>query len=108
MFQLIVGTSHCADLHAPSPNDIPAMTAARANISAFVSYTLAGSPDTPEPISSDTCDDNSSTVTALAAALGVTSGGLCIMLFLHFSRKKSDNHTAQVGLLSDSRMPNRV
>ena len=103
--QLIVGTSHCADLSAPSPYDLPSLTAARVQISAFVNSTLA--PTAVEETSSssnDTCDDQSSTVIGLAVAFVVTFAALLYVLSFGVPGRSVVKDTSQPLMMSDDRM----
>jgi hypothetical protein len=102
--QLIVGTSHCADLSAPSPYDLPSLTAARVQISAFVNSTLAPTAVEQTSSSNDTCDDQSSAVIGLAVAFGITLAALLYVLSFGVPGGSVVKDTSQPLMRSDDRM----
>ena len=86
---LIVGTSHCADLHAPSDTDLPSMTAARAVISSFVTATLAGAAPAPAPTAGGGGGDDDKAVIGLAVALGLMTLATAFLLFDKYNVTKN-------------------
>ena len=100
--QLIVGTSHCADLQAPSPYDLPSMTADRLQISAFVNTTLsptANEQSSSSSSSKDTCDDQSAAVAGLSVAFGITL--VALIYVLSFGAPSGLGAKASEPLISD-------
>lgn len=76
----IVGTSHCDDLKAPSSSDLPALTQARLDISAFITSVLAPVAETRSVESLESCDNDDNVVISLSVFLAITSVALIYLL----------------------------
>lgn len=85
----ILGTSHCADMSAPSTRDIPSMVWAHAKINATVTSWLKGTSDqAADTTSAGTSSSDSasySTGAVAGIAVGVALGTLALAaIFLYF------------------------